>query len=236
MIRKKTLTALLTIALCAGMSAPAYAAQNPLAYMEAQSRQAVESAIKAKTVPPGTTIYDCMYGADQNGNIIVIQYRDQDGNWVDVITGKKKEVPPGMIAPKLSKETLAEYAAEGFRLTNAEREKAGLEPLERDNLLDEAAMIRAAEVIVVDKAGGKPHTRPDGTSYRDLVTDMGSDGMRCGENIARAEATAQFAIEAWMRSDGHRENMLREDYGSMGIGVYQLPDGSLDWVQIFMLK
>lgn len=233
---KRLFTAILTVALCAAMTAPTHAATNPLAAMESQSRLAVEAAVKAGIVPKGTTIYDCMYGSDKNGVTIVIGYRDKNGNWIDVAEQKKKEPLPETSTKSLSDKTLAEYADEVFKLTNAEREKAGLQPLERDSLLDEAAMLRAPEVIIVDNAGGKAHTRPDGTSYKDLVTDLGGSGKRCGENIARSEATPKAAIKAWMNSDAHKKNILREDYGSIGIGVCQLPDGSLDWIQIFMLE
>ena len=128
------------------------------------------------------------------------------------------------------------YANTMFQLVNKEREKAGLAPLKRDSLLDEAAMIRAAEIKVVDYAGGKAHTRPDGTSYKDLLNDMGVDGKRCGENISRARQTPQAALDSWTQSEGHRMNILRENYGSIGIGIYQRSDGYLDWIQIFELR
>ncbi len=136
----------------------------------------------------------------------------------------------------LSADELQAYADKAFELTNAQREQAGFSPLERDSLLDEAAMLRASEVKIVDDAGGKPHTRPDGTSYKDLLDTLGVTGRRCGENIARAEPSPDEAIEAWMASDGHRANILRDNYGSIGIGVYQREDGQLNWIQIFMLQ
>ena len=123
-----------------------------------------------------------------------------------------------------------------FELVNQEREKAGLRPLARCSLLDEAAMIRAAEIKIVDDAGGTPHTRPDGTSYRTLLDEMGINSRRCGENISRARATPQESVNALMLSDGHRANILRENYGSIGIGVYQRPDGNFNWIQIFQLR
>ncbi|MDL2232059.1 CAP domain-containing protein [Ruminococcaceae bacterium OttesenSCG-928-L11] len=238
---KKILACCMALALCIGMTAPVYAAQNPFAYMEAQSRQAVEAAIKAGTVPAGTTIYDCSYGADKNGNTIVVQYRDKNGNWIDVGTQKTATDKPAASssAPsssKLTEKQLAEYTQEVFLLVNKEREAAGLEPLERNSILDSAAATRASEVLVVDNAGGKAHTRPDGTSFRTILSETEIDGNQCGENIARSEANPQAVMNAWMQSDGHRKNILYEDYGSIGIGVYQLPSGSLDWVQIFMLK
>ncbi len=128
------------------------------------------------------------------------------------------------------------YADEVFALTNAEREKAGLAPLARDGLLDEAAMFRAAEVKAVDAAGGKAHTRPDGSSFRSAIDSLGVDGMKCGENLARTRATPGSVMDTWMASEGHRANILRPDYGSIGIGAYQRSDGRLDWIQIFMLQ
>ena len=136
----------------------------------------------------------------------------------------------------LTAEELAAYADKIFELVNIEREKAGASPLTRSSILDEAAMIRAAEIKTVDNLGGAPHTRPDGTSYRSLLEDMGIASNRCGENITRAKPTPQDAMSAWMDSEGHRRNILRENYGSIGIGVYQRPDGKLDWIQIFELN
>ena len=136
----------------------------------------------------------------------------------------------------LTAEELAAYADKIFELVNIEREKAGASPLTRSSILDEAAMIRAAEIKTVDNLDGAPHTRPDGTGYRSLLEDMGIASNRCGENITRAKPTPQDAMNAWMDSEGHRRNILRENYGSIGIGVYQRPDGKLDWIQIFELN
>ena len=36
-----------------------------------------------------------------------------------------------------------------------------------------------------------------------------------------------------MESDGHRANILREGFDSIGVGCYQAADGSLYWVQLF---
>jgi len=143
---------------------------------------------------------------------------------------------PAAVPNDLTAEELKALTDTMFELVNKEREKAGLALLERNSLLDDAAMIRAAEVRVVDFAGETPHTRPDGTSYRDLLDELGINGKRCGENITRAKANTQTAMDSWMNSEGHRKNILRENYGSIGIGVHQRADGSLDWIQIFMLK
>jgi len=160
--------------------------------------------------------------------------------WLDGMTVTQRSGPASQEEPAAPKELTADelkaYTDTMFELVNREREKAGAEPLERDSLLDEAAMIRAAEIRIVDFAGGEPHTRPDGTSYKTALSDLGITGKWFGENISRSKVTPQAAIDSWMKSDGHRANILRENYGSIGIGVYQRSDGKLDWIQIFMLK
>ena len=159
--------------------------------------------------------------------------------WLDGMTVTQRSGPASQTEPAAQKTLTADelkaYTDTMFELVNREREKAGLDSLERDSLLDEAAMLRAGEIKVVDNAGGE-HTRPDGTNFRTVLDDTGIDGKLCGENIGRAHPTPQDAIKSWMASDGHRRNILRENYGSIGIGVYQRPDGKLDWIQIFMLK
>ncbi len=146
--------------------------------------------------------------------------------------------PPDDTAPPkmLTADELQALTDTMLELVNEQREQAGVTPLTRDSLLDEAAMIRAAEIHVVDFAGGTPHTRPDGTSYRDLLDELGAEGSRCGENITRSKTGPQAAIASWMDSEGHRKNILRDNYSTIGIGVHQREDGKLDWIQIFMLK
>jgi len=149
MNRKKIFAAAITIVLCAAMTVPAYAVTSPFTQMEAQSRQAVEAAIKAGTVPRGTTIYDCMYGADENGVTIVIQYKDNNGNWIDVVTQEKVEDNPANTAGSVNKPTekqLEEYALEVLRLVNKERQKAGLDEVVWDDDFAACARIRSEEL------------------------------------------------------------------------------------------
>jgi uncharacterized protein YkwD len=162
-------------------------------------------------------------------------------NWLSGLTvtrtapgelGESPYQPPAT----LTAGELKAHADTLYELVNREREQVGLAPLERDSLLDEAAMIRAAEVKAVHNAGGAGHTRPDGTSFQTLLDEMGVNGKRCGENITCGKPAPQDAMSAWMQSEGHRGNILRESYGRIGIGVYQRPDGKLDWIQIFILK
>jgi hypothetical protein len=63
MNRKAIVSAALSLALCAGMSVSAHAANpNAMRIMEENSRKAVAAAISAGTIPADATIFDCAYG------------------------------------------------------------------------------------------------------------------------------------------------------------------------------
>ena len=70
------------------------------------------------------------------------------------------------------------------------------------------------------------HTRPDGSRWNTV-----SPAAK-GENIARGQKTADKVMAAWMSSDGHMRNILRESFGSIGVACVK--KGNIyHWVQIF---
>lgn len=119
-----------------------------------------------------------------------------------------------------------EFREEVIRLTNIEREKAGLDPLVEDSTAMEYAQIRAEEL-----AESYSHKRPNGDA-----SGMYSH-YTYGENIAKGLGTPQNVIDTWMNSSGHRAAMLADysDYGNgFGVGVYKA-NGTIYWVQEFLI-
>ena len=112
-------------------------------------------------------------------------------------------------------------SAEILRQVNEYRANYGLGSLSRSAELDRAAALRASEIAKVFS-----HTRPDGSSWS-TVSDMAR-----GENIAKGYRTADKAMAAWMSSSGHRANILRDSYGSIGIAAVEI-NGVMYWVQLF---
>lgn len=231
-ILRPFITIICAAVLCVSLTAPAVAANNPFAAMETGSQKAVDAAIKAGTVPAGTTIYDCEYAADKNGVTVVIRYKDKTGKWINVATGQKAATPENTqtkTGTKLSEDALAEYAAEVFKLTNDAREKAGLDPLVRDDELDEAAAIRAEEL-----SRKFSHERPDGTRF---YTVLGVDvNYNYAENGGASASTPKNQVQNWLKSDGHRANILDlngKGYTKIGIGVFQSKDGTFYYCQLF---
>lgn len=111
-----------------------------------------------------------------------------------------------------------------FKIMNKERKKRKLKPLKLDKNLTKSAMLRAAEIQY-----NYSHTRPNGTKCTTAFKWTGS----CGENITRLEKTAAKAMKSWMKSKGHKKNILRSDFTRVGVGCFVNSYGDLFWVQCF---
>ncbi len=123
------------------------------------------------------------------------------------------------VAPTAEPEvSMAERVIE---LVNQERVSAGLNELEEDSDLTEAACVRAREIVRQFS-----HTRPDGSSWSTV------SAKAFGENIAMGYRTPDEVMDGWMNSQGHRENILRESFESIGVCAWE-ENGRIYWVQLF---
>ena len=107
--------------------------------------------------------------------------------------------------------------------TNEERIANGLPALSWNEKSAPAAELRAEEAAQVFS-----HTRPDGSDWYTADPDT-----LYGENLARGYDTAEKAIEAWMKSPGHRENILRPEFKSMSVGYAVTSSGKVVFSQEF---
>ena len=126
--------------------------------------------------------------------------------------------------PKLKAEN--DYASEVVRLVNIERAKYGLSPLTMRTDLNEYAQIRSTEIVTVFD-----HVRLDGSNPLKYVLSL-SGVSTAGENIAYGYKTPEKVMTGWMNSEGHRKNILKANYTSIGVGCYEY-NGTLYWTQIF---
>lgn len=108
---------------------------------------------------------------------------------------------------------------------------SGLQPLTYDYALEQAAMLRAAEIAV-----SFSHTRPNGTDCFDAFSSLPL--YTVGENIAAGQTTAAAAYTDWREDNcgyagqGHRRNMLSANFAAVGIGHVTF-NGVHYWVQNF---
>ena len=106
-----------------------------------------------------------------------------------------------------------------------------LKPLAYDYGLEKIAMQRAAEISIY-----LSHTRPDGNRWTTALDEAGRAATYKGENIAAWQITADEAFTSWREENepyatqGHRRNMLSENYTAIGIAMFTY-EGKNYWVQ-----
>lgn len=113
---------------------------------------------------------------------------------------------------------------EVVRLTNEKRAQVGLSALELNGTLSEAAKNKGSDMLAKNYWA---HVAPDGTEPWKFFTDVGYRYRYAGENLARDFSNAPSAVEAWMASPTHRDNILSPKYREIGIAVVE---GSLNGV------
>jgi uncharacterized protein YkwD/uncharacterized membrane protein required for colicin V production len=102
-----------------------------------------------------------------------------------------------------------------LRLVNSERIKAGLNALKPDPELTKVARIHSVDMF---QRGYFSHVSLDDKGPFDRMRDHGVKFSNAGENLALAP-TLDIAHNGLMHSPGHRANILRPEFGRLGIGI-----------------
>lgn len=105
--------------------------------------------------------------------------------------------------------------AQMIDLVNKERALQGLKALAFDSKLREVGRSHSRDMF---KRGYFSHYSPEGENVADRASKAGVDFLVIGENLAYAPSL-ELAHQGLMNSEGHRANILSEDYGKIGIGV-----------------
>ncbi len=105
--------------------------------------------------------------------------------------------------------------AEMLRLVNKERIAAGLRPLAADPELTEVARRHSTDMFA---RGYFAHDTPEGRDPFDRMRAGDVRFLTAGENLALARSV-QIAHTGLMNSPGHRANILRPEFGRVGIGI-----------------
>ena len=133
-----------------------------------------------------------------------------------------------------------------IRLTNQERQRAGLEPLQHDPSISRIAKMHSEDMILRGfrhELGGKDPTdraldagydcrayQPDGSYTYGLSENIfeyprvrvWTTSTWSGTRVSEAYSTEEMAIalvQGWMDSPGHRANILDRDARRIGVGV-----------------
>lgn len=101
-------------------------------------------------------------------------------------------------------------------LTNDERVKVGLTPLQENPQLALAAEKKAADMFQKDYWS---HFAPDGGSPWDFIKQSGYKYEYAGENLAKNFLYSKNVVDAWMNSPTHKENVVKKEYTEVGYAV-----------------
>jgi uncharacterized YkwD family protein len=129
---------------------------------------------------------------------------------------------------KTSKVSLFEQRV--VELTNLERTKHGLLPLEWDSALGKVAREKSRDM------SENKYFSHDSPTYGSLIALMYKFGVtyRCVcENLAYGQQTPEDVVIGWMQSPGHRKNILTSNITHIGVGY--VVEGHY-WTQQFIQK
>lgn len=127
----------------------------------------------------------------------------------------------------------ASFQKEVVRLVNVERAKLGLAQLSLNAKLSNVATLKSQDMINKNYFS---HTSPTYGSPFEMMKKFNISYKTAGENIAKGQKTPAQVVNAWMNSQGHRENILNKNYTEIGIGVAKDAKGTLYWTQMFIGK
>lgn len=101
-------------------------------------------------------------------------------------------------------------------LTNNERLALNLRTLVKDDLLEQAAKMKAEDMA---EKSYFAHTSPEGKTPWDWLDAVGYEYSYAGENLAVNFVDSEDVMRAWMKSQSHRDNILNGSFTEIGIGT-----------------
>lgn len=135
------------------------------------------------------------------------------------------------LAPQSTSTTQME--AQVRQQINVIRQKNGLNSLEANEKLAQVAR-KYSQKMAAQKFFS--HTSPQGDTMVQRVRSAGIFYWMLGENLfmgTNLPQPAGDAVQGWMESPGHRENILRREFRQTGIGVWR-NGNTYYFTQLFM--
>lgn len=114
---------------------------------------------------------------------------------------------------------------------NAERRARGLAPLRLSAGLDKAAQGHACDNASRQSIS---HVSSDGSQLQTRLRRAGYGYRTAAENTGRGFASGARAVQWWMGSPKHKQNMLMGQVRDVGVGIAMsaAPDSRLHWILV----
>ena len=123
----------------------------------------------------------------------------------------------------------AEVAEAVLDAHNSERTRRQLASVALNDALTAAAQNQAEDMA---RRGKMAHRGGDGSSPFDRIERVGYSFQAAGENVAYGFDQVDAVMAGWMRSPGHRRNILGH-YREIGVGRAIAPAGASYWYVTF---
>jgi uncharacterized YkwD family protein/spore coat assembly protein SafA len=130
-------------------------------------------------------------------------------------------------------ESVKSFERQVIDLTNQERQKAGLAPLQLDWQLSRVARYKSRDMRDTGYFG---HKSPQYGSPFDMMKRFNVQYSSAGENIAVGQTSPEQVVKEWMNSPGHRKNILNDTYTYIGAGYAKGGSYGTYWTQMFISK
>jgi uncharacterized protein YkwD len=141
---------------------------------------------------------------------------------------------PGQVTKEQAPEPLP--AQDLFRATLSEREQKLIDAINRERRAEEASELKVnPRLMAAARLHAENMAKLDQGSHElediqeEWQTPAGRlayvkwQGMTWGENIAWGSGDAEIAVRNWMKSEGHRKNILNGDFTEIGVGLARGP-------------
>ncbi|MBB4823231.1 uncharacterized protein YkwD [Sporosarcina luteola] len=122
------------------------------------------------------------------------------------------------------------FAADSIKLVNKERTAQKRTALKSDAALNKIAQTKAEDMA---KNQYFAHLSPTYGSVGKMLDTFKYSWTAYGENIAKGYTSPESAVEGWMDSKNHRDNLLQSKFKNIGAGYATDADGTTYWVHIF---
>jgi uncharacterized protein YkwD len=188
-----------------------------------------------ETVLPNVPTANLFKEGDTEDTKITIEASDHQKNELTPISTEKVEAKkpvapqkptntqtpgplPAQTNSNSSVDTAAAISIAGIiAASNSERANAGLPALSENAQLNQSALAKVNDMLAKQYF---EHVSPTGTTLDNLISKAGYTYITIGENLAYGNFTSsKEVVDAWMRSPGHRANILNSEYTEIGVGV-----------------
>jgi uncharacterized protein YkwD len=111
-----------------------------------------------------------------------------------------------------------------INLINNSRYEHGLPPIVLNEKLSQSAMAKAREM---EEQQYFEHVSPNGIQPWFFAEEIGYNYKNFGENLAEGFFSADSTHESWMKSSGHRDNILSEEFEEVGVAIFGFEQNGL---------